>query len=588
MNISEEIKQRLDIVSVISAYVQLGKAGRNFRGLCPFHTEKTPSFFVFPDRQTWRCFGCGTGGDVISFIMKREGLTFGEAIKSLAQRTGVPLPERKARPAEATDRLSKLYLINETAAQYFHQLLLRSPHAEGARAYVNKRGLNDETTREFLLGYSLNEWDALKLHLKKQGFEEADLLAAGLMVENEEGRIWDRFRGRLMFPIRNASGRVIGFGARALDDSVPKYLNSAESEIFTKSAVLYALDRAKEAIRREGKVVIVEGYMDALTAHQYGFRNVVASMGTALTEKQIALLKGLTAHICLSLDADAAGNAATLRGIETCRQALERETRPTPNWLAGTTELRTRISIVSLPEGKKDPDEVIRENPDQWRRLVDEAQPLMDYLFAVAAMKLDLSRPEGKSQLAEQFLPLIAEMSDSIERELYLGKLARLTGISERTLAGKAAQLFASKKPSPKRTRAEAPPATLRQGDALEEHCLSLLLQHPWMRALAQNLTPAHFERSENREIFIAWQKSENPEGIRAKLDPVLEDHLQTLSELEHPPADREAQERELTQCLNRLEERRLKAALQAEEDIGRNAAKLSELWHCQVHVDKR
>lgn len=588
MNISEEIKQRLDIVSVIAAYVQLGKAGRNFRGLCPFHTEKTPSFFVFPDRQTWRCFGCGTGGDVIAFIMTREGLTFGEALKTLAQRTGVPLPERRSRSPEVSDKLSKLYLINEAAARYFHQLLLASPAAEATRAYLKKRGLNDQTVREFVLGYSLNEWDALKLHLQKQGFDEADLLAAGLMVENEEGRVWDRFRGRLMFAIRNAGGRVIGFGARALDDSVPKYLNSAETEIFTKSAVLYALDQAKEAIRREGRAVIVEGYMDALTAHQYGFRNVVASMGTALTEKQIALLKGLTGHICLSLDADAAGNAATLRAIETCRQALERQARPAPNWLAGTTELRTRISIVSLPEGRKDPDEVIRESPEQWRRLVDEALPLMDYLFATAAKKLDLTRPEGKSLLAEQFLPLIAEMSDAIEREVYLGKLSRLTGISERTLAGKAAQIFAAKKPATKRGQSAAPTAGPRRGDALEEHCLSLLIQNPWMRPLAQNLTAAHFERSENREIFLAWQQNPTPEAMASALDPMVEDHFRALADLKHPPSDREAQELDITQCLHRLEERRLKTALQAAEDIGRNAARLSEIWHRRIHADRR
>ncbi|MBM3131565.1 MAG: DNA primase [Chloroflexi bacterium] len=587
MNISEEVKQRLDIVNVIGDHVQLGKSGRNFRGLCPFHTEKTPSFFVFPDRQTWRCFGCGTGGDVISFVMKREGLSFGEALKSLAQRTGVPLPEKKVRSAEEEDRLSKLYRINEAAAQYFNQLLLASAAAEAARSYVKKRGLAPETVQEFLLGYSLNEWDGLKQHLKKQGYTEAEAVAAGLAVQNEEGRIWDRFRGRLMFAIRNASGHVIGFGARALDDSMPKYLNSAESAVFSKSAVLYGLDRAKEAIRGEGKVVIVEGYMDALAAHQYGFRNVIASMGTALTEKQIAMLKGLTSHICLALDPDAAGNAATLRGIEICRQALERGARPVPNLLGGSTELRAQISIISLPDGK-DPDEVIRENPDEWKKRVNEAQPLMDYLFTIGAQKLDLARTEGKTQLVDQFLPLIAEMKDGVEREVYLGKLSRLAGLSERVLAGKAAQLFAAKQSKPRRKQAAPSEPVIRKGDAREERCLSLLLKHPWLRPLAQNLSPDHFEYSENREILVLWQRGRNPEALQEDLDPVLKDHIQMLINIEQPPSDREKQEQELNEYILGFEERKLKAALEAGEDVERNSAMLAEVWRRRAALGRR
>ncbi len=303
MNTAEDIKQRLDIVSVISEYVELGKAGRNFRGLCPFHTEKTPSFFVFPERQSWRCFGCNEGGDLISFVMKKEGLDFGEALKLLAPRAGVILPEERQKTVE--DELApKLYQINEAAADYYHQLLLTSPVAAGARKYVEGRYLTPETVSQFRLGFSLDSWDGLKQHLQKQGYKEADLVAAGLAIA-KEGHTYDRFRGRLMFPITDPKGRVIGFGARALDDSTPKYLNSSESPVFAKNAVLYGVDRAVADIRKQGKAIIVEGYMDALTAHQNGFRNVVASMGTSLTENQIAILKSLTKHICLSLDADA-------------------------------------------------------------------------------------------------------------------------------------------------------------------------------------------------------------------------------------------------------------------------------------------
>lgn len=300
MNTAAEIKQRLDIVTVISEYVQLKKAGRNFKALCPFHTEKTPSFFVFPERQSWRCFGCGVGGDLISFVMRKEGLDFGGALKTMAQRAGVPLVEKKTRADEGRSAL--LYRINETAAQYYHQLLLSSSLAQGARKYLQRRGLGEEILREFQLGFSLDEGEGLKQHLSKQGYSESDLVAAGLVAE-KGGRTYDRFRGRIMFPICDAKGRVGGFGARALDDSVvPKYLNSAAGPVFDKSSILYGIDRAQGAIREQGRVVIVEGYMDVITAHQCGFRNVVASMGTALTEKQIAVIKGLTAHVCLCLD----------------------------------------------------------------------------------------------------------------------------------------------------------------------------------------------------------------------------------------------------------------------------------------------
>ncbi|MDY6911999.1 MAG: DNA primase, partial [Chloroflexota bacterium] len=488
MNAAEEIKQRLDIVQVVGDYVQLSKAGHNFRGLCPFHTEKTPSFFVFPERQTWRCFGCGAGGDLLSFVMKKEGLEFGEALEIMAQKAGVSLPEKRV--ASPEDRQTpKLYQINEAASQYYHGLLLSSPAAQSAREYVQKRRLTPETIEEFQLGFSPDLWEGTKNHLIELGYHEADLVAAGLLVTKED-RTYDRFRGRLMFPICEGRGRVLGFGARALDDSMPKYLNSSESPVFTKSSILYGINRARSAIREQGKVVIVEGYMDALTAHQHGFRNVVASMGTALTEKQIAILKGMTTHICLSLDADAAGNAATLRGIEICRNMLTEGVRGVRGWLGGSTELSATIDIITLPEGQ-DPDQVIRENSEEWQRLVDQAQPLTDYLFAVTASKFNLSRPEEKAQLTEQLLPLVAQISDSAVREVYLGKLSTLTGLSERALAGKLAeQKVPSRKPSKsKRKGVEVSSSPLRTGDQLEEHCLALLLNYPGLRNAIGELT---------------------------------------------------------------------------------------------------
>ncbi len=583
MNAAGEIKSKLDIVTVVSEYLRLEKAGRNLKALCPFHAEKTPSFFVFPERQSWRCFGCGVGGDLISFVMRKEGLDFGGALKIMAQKAGVPLIERKTSSYEGRSVL--LHRINEAAAEHYHQLLLSSPLAEGAREYVQDRGLRAEIVGRFQLGFSLDQWDGLRRHLGKQGFHEADILAAGLAVEKGDRR-YDRFRGRLMFPIRDARGRVGGFGARALDDSaIPKYLNSPAGPVFEKSSMLYGIDRAQGDIRESGRVVIVEGYMDALTAHQHGFRNVVASMGTALTEKQIGLIKGLTSHVCLCLDPDAAGDAATLRGIEACRRILDRGARQMPNWLAGSSELHARISVIPLPEGK-DPDQVIRGSADEWRGLVNGAQPLMEYLLAVAAAKFDLSRPEGKTQVSQHLLPLIAEMGDGVEREVYLGRLSRLVGLSEKTLAGMAGQLHRTKSRKDERKNDQVDRPFAQAGDQLEEYCLCLLLQYPLLRGAAGNLTPDHFDRSENREAFIAWQISQSLDDIRGNLEDALHQYLQSLMDKGHPPLDRSEQEQALIDCTRRMDERRLRSqlvfeaesALETGEDSAESSTRLTEL----------
>ena len=289
MSVIDEVKQRIDIVDVIGQYASLTKAGRTFRGLCPFHSEKHPSFFVYPEQQSWHCFGaCNTGGDVFSFIMKKQGIDFGEALRLLAQRAGVTIPSKFEPEAEGKERL---YQANQAAAQYFHNLLLNSPAGEKAKNYVASRGVSPKTVTDFQLGFSLNSWEALKQHLMERGYTENELLTTGLITESERGETHDRFRNRLMFPILDSRGRITGFGARALDDSLPKYLNSAQTPLFDKSSSLYGINLAQAAIRQQNLAVIVEGYMDVITAHQNGFNNVVASMGTAVTEKQVNILK---------------------------------------------------------------------------------------------------------------------------------------------------------------------------------------------------------------------------------------------------------------------------------------------------------
>ncbi|MFQ5813693.1 MAG: DNA primase, partial [Anaerolineae bacterium] len=331
MSVVDEIKQRLDIVEVVSSYVALKKAGRNYKGLCPFHAEKTPSFVVFPDTQSWHCFGaCGTGGDVFTFIERQENLDFAGALRLLARQAGVSLkPQTEADLAE--DKLKKrLREINETAAEYFHNLLLNSTAGETARSYLARREINRETISRFQLGYALDDWQALGDYLQGRGYKREDLLAAGLIIEREDGGHYDRFRGRLVIPIRDERGGVVGFGARALDDSTPKYINSPQTPVFDKSTVLFGLDLAKGAIRREGLAIIVEGYMDVLMAHQHQIANVVASMGTALTEAQLRLLKRFSKRFALALDADAAGHQATLRSMALAQETLAQRVVPVP------------------------------------------------------------------------------------------------------------------------------------------------------------------------------------------------------------------------------------------------------------------
>jgi DNA primase len=306
MSVIDEVKQRLDIVEVIGAYVPLAKAGRNFRAKCPFHSEKNPSFYVYPERQSWHCFGaCSTGGDVFSFVMKKENIDFGETLRLLAARVGVTVPDRRE-PEAGKDEREKLYQANAAAAQYFHNLLLNSPAAKKARSYLENRGIQVETTRNFQLGYSQNSWEGLKKYLKEQGYTEPELATAGLTIEGESGGTHDRFRNKLMFPIFDSQGRVTGFGARVLDDSLPKYINSPQTPVFDKSGTLYGINLATTAIRHGDTAIIVEGYLDVITAHQNGFSNCVASMGTAITEKQVSTLKKLTRNLVLALDADSA------------------------------------------------------------------------------------------------------------------------------------------------------------------------------------------------------------------------------------------------------------------------------------------
>jgi len=539
MDVIEEIKQRLDIVEVISAYVPLKKAGRNFKGLCPFHTEKTPSFVVFPHTQTWHCFGaCSTGGDIFTFIMRRENMDFAEALRFLAQRAGVTLQPRTPKQAEEEKRREKLLRINTEAAQYFHDRLRRADEALRVREYLEKRGITRETIGTFQLGYALDQWHGLSDYLMSRGYTQSDLLAAGLVLETEDGRVYDRFRARIIFPIRDIRGRIVGFGGRVLDDSVPKYLNSPQTLLFDKGSILYGIDLAKDWIRREGRAIIVEGYMDVLMAHQNGFRNVVASMGTALTERQLRILKRLTKNLTLALDADAAGDQGTLRGLETAKQAMNHRTVPVltgEGLVRYEDRLDADIRIMALPRGR-DPDEIIREDTAAWRRLVEEALPVMDYYFRALTDDLDLNTAKGKRTAVQRLLPLIGELGNIVEREHYLQQLARMLRVDERTLSQQMLREERKRRRGEQRVATqEIPPTEEKARLGLEEYCLLILLRVPSLLHEEIDLNAEDFLSAENRELYTALRRGiQKGEGFdigafMGTLDMSLRGHVESL-----------------------------------------------------------
>ncbi len=511
MSVIDEVKQRTDIVEVVSQYATLTKAGRTFRALCPFHSEKRPSFFVYPEQQSWHCFGaCSTGGDVFSFVMKKQGIDFGEALRLLAQRAGVTIPSR-FEPETGKDERERLYQANEAAAQYFHNLLLNSPAGEKARKYVASRGFSPKTIPDFQLGFGLDSWEALKQYLLERGYTESELLDGGLIVATEEGKTHDRFRNRLLFPIKDGRGRTIGFGARVLDDSLPKYLNSPQTPIFDKSSSLYGINLSTPAIKQQNLAVIVEGYMDVITAHQNGFTNVVAAMGTSVTEKQVRALKRLTRNMALALDADAAGEEAMLRCVG-YENALDAE-----------------VKVIVLPSGK-DPDDVIKEDTQAWQDLVVEALPAVDYTFNIVTSELDLTTARDKSLAAGRLLPVIAEIKDDTRRDHYLTKLAKLAGASYRSMEAALSRIKSERRAKEPKSEAVRRAVQPILSSRLEEDCLALLLQHPQLKNGSEGLLPEYFGNSENREIFIAWQQTDDISSLKAHLDTAVWEHLDSLT----------------------------------------------------------
>lgn len=485
MTVVDDIKDRIDIVEIVGESVKLRKSGKNYVGFCPFHQNtRTPSFVVFPDTGTWRCFGaCNEGGDVFSFLMKKEGWDFRESLTYLADRAGIVLtpitPEQEA-AQEAHEHLREAL---EAAVVYFRQQLLHSDAGRHVQEYLKGRHLQQPVLETFELGYAPDSFQATSEHLFSKGFTEEDLEQTGMLSRRDSGGTYDRFRHRIMIPIRDARGRMVGFGARAVEkDAVPKYLNSPQTVLFDKGRLLYGLDKARKSIRAENLAVIVEGYMDVIGVYQAGFTNLVSPMGVALSEHQIRQLKRYSRRMVLALDPDAAGIQGALRGLNVAREALDRRMDPVfdaRGLLRYEGRLDADIRIVTLPEDL-DPDEVVAKDPEEWRRLIDQAKTVVDFMMDTLAEQYDLNDPKAKGQVAEEVLPLIADVADAIERDTYRQKLARLLQVDERTLyAGRDAYARGTPARAARRIQRQAPALVSREETALERFCLGVLLQKP-------------------------------------------------------------------------------------------------------------
>jgi len=439
MSTIEEIKARIDIVDLVSETVELRRSGRNYSGFCPFHSNtRTPAFAVWPETGTWRCFGeCNDGGDIFKFVMKKEGWDFPEAMRVLAERAGVDLRPPTPEEQEQSEENERLRVLLEDAVTFYRHNLLNTPHGKAALDYLHRRGLSDETIEAFGLGYAPDSWDAASIHFRSKGYLDEELVDAGLASARDSGGIYDRFRSRVVLPIRDERGRMAGFGARTLDpEGLPKYLNSPQTELFDKSNILFGLDRARREIRAKDQVVIVEGYMGVLSPHQHGFTNVVATMGTALTEQHLRLIKRFTRRIILAMDSDAAGVNATLRGLEVARQTLEREGEfrfDARGLLRFEGRLQADIRVTTLPQGM-DPDDVVNRDPAEWEKLVEAAKPVVIHVMETLAAGRDIEDPKTKTEIASQVLPLIEDIPNAIERDTYRQRLARLLRVDERSL----------------------------------------------------------------------------------------------------------------------------------------------------------
>jgi len=485
----DEIKNRLDIVEVIGSYIKLKKAGANYRALCPFHSEKNPSFFVSPARQIWHCFGCQKGGDIFGFVKEIEGVEFGDALRILAQRAGVELRPRSPEWQKFKTERQRLYEICELATKFFEKQLGGSSFGKEARKYLLGRGIKEESIKKWRIGYSPDTWKGISDFLVSNGYKNEEIEKAGLSLKNEQGLYYDRFRGRIIFPIFDLNSQVIGFGGRIFSvnqrtvqresaSTIAKYINTPNTILYDKSRILYGLDKAKVEIRKKDFCLLMEGYTDVILAHQAGIANTVSTSGTALTTSQLAILKRYSDNLYLAFDMDIAGDSATKRGIDLAQ-------------LRGFN-----LKIVTLPEDK-DPADIISKDPKEFEKLVDNSLSILDFYFQNAFSQFDKAKPEGKREISKILLPVIKRVSNKIEQSFWISKLAKNLEVKEEKVEEELKKI----KPAPYRAEGS--------GAGLEEETLGLEPEEIINRAN----TKSRKELLEERLITLILKKPENPEG---------------------------------------------------------------------------
>ena len=560
MNDLDVIKNQIDIVDLISNTVLLKKAGKYYKSNCPFHQEKTPSFIVDEVRQTWRCYGaCSMGGDIFSFVMKAENVEFVEALHILAETAGIELKSEGK-----VSNKGSLFDITMLAHKFF-QDSIGIMEGRIAAGYLNERGLTEEVILKFGLGYSPKDGNSLKRHLDFHGVEMDKAVECGVLFRSNDGTLRDFFRGRLMFPIHNKQGRVVGFGARTLEETTPKYINTPTTPIFNKSMTLYGLHLAKESIRQMDETVIVEGYMDAIAAHERGFNNVVASMGTSLTSEQVRDLSKISNHHVLALDSDVAGQEATLRSLETSWRIFDGGESRKPERLFARKPMQLKIAI--LPYGK-DPDDFIRSGGD-WKDLILGAIPVVEYLISAVSDRFELNSPGSKNKVVETLAPVF-RLLDPFEKDRYSHQLADKLSSSVATVRAalsmwesrsrsyrnrKVYRTYSDKVDSQEKgdTNERSEP-----GEFLEEYTLALILGNTEFKQGINNVNPECFHRTEDRELYSRWISTPSIERLKQNLEPFLKSRLLQILDRKSIVGTDVEEELDLDQCLKRLERKRL------------------------------
>jgi len=542
----DEIKSRLDIVEVIGSYIKLKKTGANYRALCPFHSEKNPSFFVSPARQIWHCFGCSKGGDIFGFIKEIEGVEFGDALRILAQRAGVELKPRSPEWQKFKTERQRLYEICELATKFFEKQLEGSSLGKETKKYLLGRGIKEESIKKWRIGYSPDTWSGLSDFLVSQDYKNEEIEKAGLSLKNEQGSYYDRFRGRIIFPIFDLNSQVIGFGGRIFQksDEVAKYINTPNTLLYDKSRILYGLDKAKVEIRKKDFCLLVEGYTDVILTHQAGFENTASVSGTALTPYQLVILKRYSENLFLSFDMDIAGDSATKRGIDLAQ-------------LRGFN-----LKIITLPKDE-DPADVISKDPKEFEKLINNSLSILDFYFQNAFSQFDKARPEGKREISKILLPVIKRIPNKIEQSFWVSRLAKNLEVKEENVEEELKKIKLEEEalglePEEIINRAN----TKSRKELLEERLITLLLKRPENLNLIEDTPAGHpisYFSPKGKEILLNLKNSEASENLSGETKDFF-NYLALKSEVED--LDEKEIEPEIKFCLKEIQSLEIKSKL--------------------------